>query len=84
TDINAERLAQTEAEMQKKYGKDVFLGVTLDVTDTESLKKAIQKICLKFGGLDIIVNNAGISISKPLEEHTEEDWNKLLDILVKG
>ncbi|SIO14934.1 bifunctional aldolase/short-chain dehydrogenase [Algoriphagus halophilus] len=84
TDINAERLAQTEAEMQKKYGKDVFLGVTLDVTDTESLKKAMQEICLKFGGLDIIVNNAGISISKPLEEHTEEDWNKLLDILVKG
>ncbi|MBN7817704.1 bifunctional rhamnulose-1-phosphate aldolase/short-chain dehydrogenase, partial [Algoriphagus pacificus] len=84
TDINAERLAETEAAMQKKYGKDVFLGVTLDVTDPKSLKKAMQAICLKFGGLDIIVNNAGISISKAFESHTEEDWSKLLDILVKG
>ena len=84
TDINADRLAETEAAMQKKYGKDVFLGVTLDVTDTNSLKKAMQEICLKFGGLDIIVNNAGISISKAFEAHSEDDWNKLLDILVKG
>ncbi|MEN2284053.1 bifunctional aldolase/short-chain dehydrogenase [Algoriphagus sp. SE2] len=84
TDINDERLAETEAAMQKKYGKDVFLGVTLDVTDPESVKKAMQAICLKFGGIDIIVNNAGISISKAFEAHSEDDWNKLLDILVKG
>ncbi|WP_296699425.1 bifunctional aldolase/short-chain dehydrogenase [Algoriphagus sp.] len=84
TDINADRLAETEAAMQKKYGKDVFLGVTLDVTDPSSVKKAMQAICLKFGGIDIIVNNAGISISKAFEAHSEEDWNKLLDILVKG
>jgi len=37
-----------------------------------------------FGGIDIVVNNAGISISKPIEEHTEKDWDLLYDILVKG
>ncbi|EAZ80449.1 bifunctional rhamnulose-1-phosphate aldolase/short-chain dehydrogenase [Algoriphagus machipongonensis] len=84
TDINADRLAETEAEMMKKYGKDVFLGVTLDVTDPKSLQNAMQAICLKYGGIDIIVNNAGISISKAFEDHTDQDWNKLLDILVKG
>jgi rhamnulose-1-phosphate aldolase/alcohol dehydrogenase len=84
TDINAERLAETEAVMTKKYGKDVFLGVALDVTNTASVEKAMQAICLKFGGIDIIVNNAGISISKAFEAHTDQDWNRLLDILVKG
>jgi rhamnulose-1-phosphate aldolase/alcohol dehydrogenase len=84
TDINAERLAETEAAMKKKYGKDVFLGVALDVTKTASVQKAMQAICLKFGGIDIIVNNAGISISKAFEAHTDQDWERLLDILVKG
>jgi NAD(P)-dependent dehydrogenase (short-subunit alcohol dehydrogenase family) len=44
----------------------------------------MQKVALAFGGLDIIVNNAGISISKPLSDHTEKDWSLLFDILVKG
>ena len=39
---------------------------------------------LAFGGVDIVVNNAGLSISKPLEEHTEKDWDILYDVLVKG
>ena len=39
---------------------------------------------MHFGGVDIVVNNAGISISKPIEEHTEKDWDMLYDILVKG
>lgn len=84
TDKDEERLKEAEAEFLKKYGKDVFLGVLLDVTDTTSLKKAIEATCLKFGGVDIIVNNAGISISKTFEDHTEQDWAKLNDILVMG
>ena len=39
---------------------------------------------LAFGGVDIVVNNAGLSISKPIEEHTEKDWDILYDVLVKG
>ena len=39
---------------------------------------------LAFGGLDIVVNNAGLSISKSIEEHTEKDWDLLYDVLVKG
>lgn len=84
TDKDEERLKEAEAEFLKKYGKDVFLGVLLDVTDTTSLEKAIEATCLKFGGVDIIVNNAGISISKTFEDHTEQDWAKLNDILVMG
>jgi rhamnulose-1-phosphate aldolase/alcohol dehydrogenase len=84
TDIDGDRLKEAEAEFQSKYGKDAFLGVLLDVTDSESLEKAIEATCLRFGGVDIIVNNAGISISRSFEEHTDQDWSRLNDILVMG
>lgn len=84
TDKDAERLKSTEVEFLKKYGKDAFLGVLLDVTDSEGLEKAMAESCLKFGGIDILVNNAGISISKTFEEHTDQDWGRLNDILVMG
>ena len=84
TDKDADRLKQAEQEFQKKYGKDSFLGVVLDVTDGESLEKAIEETCLRFGGVDIIVNNAGISISKTFEDHTDQDWSRLNEILVMG
>ena len=56
----------------------------LDVTDVSTINKTYSAASLSFGGVDIIVNCAGISISKPLEEHTEKDWDLLYDILVKG
>ena len=84
TDIDEARLKETSAALNKKYGKDAFLGVQLDVTDGDSLASAIEATCLQFGGVDIIVNNAGISISKPFEQHTDQDWDRLSDILVMG
>jgi rhamnulose-1-phosphate aldolase/alcohol dehydrogenase len=84
TDIDTERLNQCKAEFSSKYGNDSFLVVNLDVTDAPSLGKAIQATCLQFGGVDIIVNNAGISISRTFEEHSDQDWAKLNDILVMG
>lgn len=84
TDIDQNRLKETETEFLSKFGKDSFLVVNLDVTDGESLGKAIEATCLKFGGVDIIVNNAGISISRTFEEHSDQDWAKLNDILVMG
>lgn len=56
----------------------------MDVLKSENIKEAYEKSALAFGGVDIVVNCAGISISKPLEEHTEKDWDLLYDILVKG
>ncbi len=84
TDIDGDRLLEAEALFNNKYGKDSFLGVKLDVTDVASLGKAIEATCLRFGGVDIIVNNAGISISRSFEDHTDQDWAKLNDILVMG
>ncbi len=84
SDIDGNRLKETSDFLLKKYGRDSFLAVKLDVTDGQSLEAAIEATCLQFGGVDIIVNNAGISISKSFEDHTVQDWDRLNDILVMG
>ncbi len=83
-DINEERLKSADAEFKKQFGNDSSSSVLLNVTDKDSIEKAFAAAALAFGGVDIVVNNAGISISKPITEHSIEDWDKLYDILVKG
>ena len=83
-DNDADRLAGASEEFKTKYGKDAYTSVLLDVLKSENIKEAFDQSALAFGGVDIVVNCAGISISKPLEEHTEKDWDLLYDILVKG
>jgi rhamnulose-1-phosphate aldolase/alcohol dehydrogenase len=83
-DINEERLAGAKEEFVKKFGKDSVATTLLNVTDNQSISLAMDAAALAFGGVDIIVNNAGISISKTIENHSLEDWNRLYDILVKG
>jgi len=83
-DINEERMKGAMEEFQKQFGKDAAASVVLDVTNNETIEKAFEATVLAFGGVDIIVNNAGISISKLITDHSIEDWDKLYDILVKG
>jgi len=83
-DINEVRLAAATEEFKTLFGKDSAASVLLDVTNQQTIIDAMQNVVLAFGGVDIIVNNAGISISKSIAEHTIADWDKLLDILVKG
>lgn len=83
-DINEERLQGATEEFSKQYGKDTAAAVTLDVTNQQTILDAMEGAALAFGGIDIIVNNAGISISKSIADHTIADWDKLYDILVKG
>ena len=83
-DINAERLAGAKEEFIKQFGKDSVSTTLLNVTDAKSISSAMDAAALAFGGVDIVVNNAGISISKTIENHSLEDWDKLYDILVKG
>jgi rhamnulose-1-phosphate aldolase/alcohol dehydrogenase len=84
SDNNEERLQQAKDEFNKEFGRDAFIGSILDVTDIKTIQKTFHSAALAFGGIDIIVNNAGLSISKPIEDHTEKDWDLLYDVLVKG
>ena len=83
-DNDADRLANAKKDFAAHYSKDVFSAELLDVTDANTIRKTFKAAALAFGGVDIVVNCAGLSISKPLEEHTEKDWDLLYDVLVKG
>ncbi|MEO5564713.1 MAG: SDR family oxidoreductase, partial [Chitinophagaceae bacterium] len=83
-DNDEDRLENAHKEFQKLYNKDVSAAVLLDVTNKPDIKEAFEVAALNFGGIDIVVNCAGLSISKPIEEHTEKDWDILYDVLVKG
>lgn len=83
-DMNAERLAEAKEEFVKQFGKDVVAADILDVTKESTVLDTLATSALAFGGVDIIVNNAGLSISKSIEDHSEADWDILYDVLVKG
>ncbi|MFM6969541.1 MAG: bifunctional aldolase/short-chain dehydrogenase [Sediminibacterium sp.] len=83
-DINQERLDTATEEFKKLFGKDAVSAALLNVTDETSITTAMQEAALAFGGVDIVVNNAGISISKSIAEHSIEEWDRLYNILVKG
>ena len=63
---------------------DVAIAATTDVTDEASIAQAFAAAALAFGGVDLVVNNAGLSISKPLAETTTADWDLQHDVMAKG
>ncbi|MCU1530935.1 MAG: short-chain dehydrogenase [Arthrobacter sp.] len=80
-DLNLENAQKVAEELG---GGDVAIGVQADVTDEAQIAAAIQEAVLAFGGLDLVVNNAGLSISKPLLETTEKDWDLQHNVMAKG
>lgn len=83
-DMNVERLEGAGEDFKKQYGKDSYTTAALDVTNAVQIQEALETAALAFGGIDIVVNNAGLSISKSIADHTEKDWDLLYDVLVKG
>ena len=63
---------------------DKVVAVTVNVTDADGVQAAFDAAALAFGGVDLVVNNAGLSISKPLLETTEADWDLQHDVMAKG
>jgi rhamnulose-1-phosphate aldolase/alcohol dehydrogenase len=80
SDIVEDRLKDANAT----FKKDQSVYTICDVTDADSIQSAFDAASLAFGGVDIVVHSAGLAISKPLEEHTQKDWDLLQDVLVKG
>ncbi len=83
-DIDALALEQTVAELSKKFGKDVVRGVVCDVTSEESVIAAYARTAIEYGGVDILVSNAGIASAAPLEDTTLALWNRNQSILATG
>jgi len=84
TDLDKERLEKTRLEFIEKFGRDAVHAIAFNITDLDSIVHAFELTALVFGGVDIVVNSAGLSISKSIEDHTEKDWDLLYDVLVKG
>lgn len=77
-------LAKAQAAAAELGSTDVAIGVQVNVTDQAQIERGIQDAVLAFGGIDIVVNNAGLSLSKPLLETTEADWDLQHDVMAKG
>ena len=77
-------LAKAEAAAAELGGPDVAIGVAANVTDAHQVQAAVDACVLAFGGIDLLVNNAGLSISKPLLDTTEADWDLQHDVMAKG
>ena len=83
-DINEDSLAATAAGLVQRYGKDMVRTVAMNVTDEAAVAAAYGEVAVEFGGLDILVSNAGIASSAPVEETSLELWNRNMDILSTG
>jgi rhamnulose-1-phosphate aldolase/alcohol dehydrogenase len=80
-DLALERAQAAAAEIG---GADVAVGVQVDVSEEDAVQAMVASAALAFGGLDIVVNNAGLSLSKPLLETTVKDWDRQHDVMAKG
>ena len=83
-DIDDEALARASAGMVKAHGADHVRAVRCDVTDESSVIGAFSRAALEFGGVDIVVNNAGIASAAPIEDTSLALWNRNQDILSTG
>lgn len=77
-------LAAAEAVAKEIGSADVAVAVGADVSDAAAVGAAFEEAVLAFGGVDLVVNNAGLSISKSLLETTERDWDLQHDVMAKG
>ncbi|MFC7984847.1 bifunctional aldolase/short-chain dehydrogenase [Streptomyces sp. NPDC057336] len=80
-DLNGENAAAVAEELG---GPDKAVAVTVDVTDEQRIAETFRAAVLAFGGVDLVVNNAGISVSKPLLETSAKDWDLQHDIMARG
>ncbi|MFN2560047.1 MAG: bifunctional aldolase/short-chain dehydrogenase [Jatrophihabitans sp.] len=83
--VVADRDASAAASVAAELGSaDVAVAVTVDVTDEAGIAASFAAAALSFGGVDLVVNNAGLSISKPLLETSAADWDVQHDVMARG
>ena len=83
-DIDGPALEQAVADFKKQFGKDVVYGVQMNVTDEAAVDAAFAEAVLAYGGLDILVSNAGIASAAPFEDTSLEMWNRNITLMATG
>ncbi|MEK3883568.1 bifunctional aldolase/short-chain dehydrogenase [Paenibacillus sp. PL2-23] len=83
-DLNLEGAQKVAAEINEKYGENRALAVKMDVTSEEQVAAAYGETALAYGGVDVIVNNAGLATSSPFDETSLKEWNLNMNVLGTG
>lgn len=83
-DFHPGSLEELSLSLQGTWGRERILSLPMDITRPEQIRESLDHLVAEFGGLDILVHSAGLSISKPIEATTDQDWDLLQDVLVKG
>ena len=83
-DRDVEALTATDAGLVKSFGRDIVRSVACDVTDEQQVRAAFDACAKEFGGLDILVANAGLASAAPIEDTTVALWQKNFDVLAQG
>ena len=83
-DINKSAADETASMIETKHGPGRALSVFCDVTEAQSVDTALEEVVLALGGIDVVVSNAGIAIAASIDETTDAEWTRTMDILAKG
>ena len=83
-DLNLEGGEKVAADINNAYGVGRAIAVKMDVTSEDQIREAFQQATLAFGGVDVLVNNAGLATSSPFEETTLAEWNLNMNVLGTG
>ncbi|MCP3368530.1 bifunctional rhamnulose-1-phosphate aldolase/short-chain dehydrogenase [Bradyrhizobium cajani] len=83
-DIDEKALNERVEAITKRHGRDAAIGVKLDVTDEAAVVASFEEAARAFGGVDIVVSNAGIASASPVEDTSLGLWQKNMDILATG
>jgi rhamnulose-1-phosphate aldolase/alcohol dehydrogenase len=83
-DINLEGAQKLSETINQQYGAGRAIAVKVDVTSEEAVKESFRSAVLAYGGIDVIVNNAGLATANPIEETTLKEWNLNMNVLATG
>jgi rhamnulose-1-phosphate aldolase/alcohol dehydrogenase len=83
-DLNLEGAQKVAQEINDKFGDNRAFAVKMDVTDEQAVQAAYAEVAIMYGGVDIIVNNAGLATSSPFDETSLKEWNLNINVLGTG
>lgn len=83
-DINLEKAQQVAQELNQAYGAGRAIAVKVDVTNEQTVVNAFKDTILAYGGIDVLVNNAGLATSNPLDKTSLDEWNLNMNVLNTG
>lgn len=83
-DLNLEGAQKVASEINEEYGEGRALAIQMDVTDEAAIVSAFAEVARTYGGLDMLVNNAGLATSSPFDETSLKEWNLNLNVLGTG